>query len=191
MKKILILFSLILCSISQSKMYIEPLLGYQTGTLDYKFLSTVNGGAADKGSFNGLDYGLGLGLVFDKFYIGADAQFFSLTSKLDTTGTSTNYTQQAFFLVGAYMVQPKARVFVGLGSMTTKDDATVQTTLTGTAAKVGAIYEFKNHIAGSADYVLYTINDSETGGVTTKIADSHEKFLYQALIWNFRFPFEF
>lgn len=172
-------------------MYIEPLLGYQTGTLDYKYLSTVNSGASDKGSVNGIDYGLGLGFVFNKVYVGADAQIFNLTQKLDTSGTSTNFIQQAFFLVGAYMVQPKARVFIGVGSVSAKDDSATPTTLTGVALKAGAIYEFKNHIAASADYVLYTINDSETGGTATKISDQYEKFNFQALIWNFRFPFEF
>lgn len=191
MTRFIFILATLVCSISNAKFYIEPILGYQTGTVDTKYLPNINGGAADKGSFNGIDYGIGLGLVFDKFYLGADAQVYTLLNKFDTANTTTNYNQQAFFLVGSYMVQPKARVYLGFGQFTLKDDSASPTTYTGPSAKFGAIYEFKNHIAASADYVAYMALEKEAGGTTTKMTDSYERWLYTALVWSFRFPFEF
>lgn len=191
--KIILLLTTLFCSISQANMYIEPLVGYHTGKIDYKFKPTINGGASDKGSLNGIGYGLGLGWIFSKvLYVGVEAQQFTLTSKFETSTTETEQAQFVGYATVGYVIQPKARVYLGIGSINSKNDQTPETTATGSALKAGLTYEFKSHIAANIEYITYSINEFETAGsAAVKTTDQYERYLTTAAVWNFRFPFEF
>ncbi len=191
--KTIIIFLSLICSLSQASLYIEPIVGYHTGKTDYKYKDTINSGATDKGTLNGVGYGVGLGWIFGKnFSVGAEAQMFNLTSKFETETDKEKQTEIVSYVVVGYYVQPKARLYLGAGAFSSSDTETPKTTLTGSALKAGITYEFKNHISANIEYVLYGVNEAKTeGSPAIKLVDYYDHFNSTAAVWNFRFPFEF
>lgn len=194
--KILVVFiSLVFSSFSSFAGFIvEPLIGYQQGTVEYKFLDTV-GGTSDKGTVNGLRYGLNLGYKFPfKMLLGFDYTMANLENKFDnpTATAGTKSTQTAYYLTAGYQATNEGRVGVGIGSFESTDDGSPKTKLSGATLKAYAGYEFQSHVSMNVEYILYTLNDINTEGQSTyKFKDLYDKFNYTAMVISFSFPFEF
>jgi predicted porin len=182
----LVLASLLLCSASYAGLYVEPLIGYQYGKLEV----TQKGGTASKLTSTGPGAGIGVGWTFGKISAGLDLEAMMLKTK-DSIGTyNQNWKQYTADVVVGYEVQPKTRIYLGVGGLQFKDESTPVQTFSGTTAKIGAVYEFKNHIAVDAEGVLYTPTEFKAaGGTSQQVTSSFDQYNYYAVVWNIRFPF--
>jgi hypothetical protein len=179
-------------SVANAGFLIEPIIGYQTGTADSKLLASL-GGTERTITTTGASYGLGLGWRFpSKVFVGADYLVAPLETKFspDFTGAPDKLSATAYYLTLGYQAHPLGKVYLGVGAFSSEDNASTSTKYTGTSLKAGAGYEFYNHIALHAEYILYTLTEFQTGGQTIKSADYYEKFNYTATMIAFRFPFE-
>jgi opacity protein-like surface antigen len=188
------LIALLLSSVAHAGFYIAPYAGYHYGTIEYKVKSSfpVIGGATDKGTLNGPALGFAFGWRFDNgVIVGGDVQGAMLASKYEKATTTAKSTQTGGYFILGYQVRPEAQVYVGTGAMTSVDDQNPKNTVTGSAVKAGVSYEFKQHIALGAEWVLYTLTDSESSGTKIKLSDVYERFQYNGYLVNLRFPFTF
>jgi hypothetical protein len=180
---------LFLCSVSYAGFYIEPIVGYQLGKVETEMKPTL-GGAESKASVTGPAAGLGLGWMFGNISAGLDVETMMLTAKDETTSAKEDWKQTAAHVTVGYNIRPDTRIYLGVGAFMLKDEGTPETTYNGASAKVGAVYQFKNHIAVDAVGILYTPSEMKTAGAATvQTKDVFEKFNYAAVIWNIRFPF--
>ncbi len=175
-------------SVSHAGLYIEPIVGYQLGKIELAVKPAL-GGQEGKGTVQGPAAGLGLGWKIGNISAGVDVQTMMLKAKIEGT-PEEDWKQTAGHVVVGYNIRPDTRIYLGVGAFTLEDEDTPPTTYTGASAKIGAVYEFKKHIAVDAVAILYTPSEMKQDGTpTSKTADVFDKFNYGAIIWNVRFPF--
>lgn len=182
----------IFADVARAGLYVEPMAGYQKVTNNYTY-KPANGGASDKIDVTGITYGGELGWAFQSgFRLGGQYELGNFEAKYETLGITRKLTGNAALLIIGYKFPKDIIGYLGIGQATTVDDQSPKVTATGQILKAGASHEFVKHIAVSAEWVMYSWNESTTeGSSAVKISDTFDKYLSNGVQANIRFPFEF
>lgn len=189
---LLLIFALKPCSAS-AEIYVEPMISYLTGTVDYQVKDTVPtiGGTKGENSVSGFGFGAGLGYKSKGgLRLGADVHQFNLETK--SSSSTTKSSEMIIFGVVGYEFQKDFTGYFGGGSFTSTSEGDPQTKITGVALKLGVMHRMHRWLLVSVEGVLYTPDESTTGtAAPVKIADYYSKFNSTAVVANLRIPFEF
>lgn len=184
----------LICMLSPSsveaEIYVEPMVSYLTGSVDYQIKDSVPtiGGTKGENSVSGFGFGAGLGYKSKGgLRLGADVHQFNLETKSDTATTKSS--EMIVFGVVGYEFQKDFTGYFGGGSFTSTGD---DTKITGVALKLGVMHRMHRWLLVGVEGVLYTPDESTTGtAAPVKIADVYSKFNSTAVVANLRIPFEF
>lgn len=180
-------------SAAKAEVYIEPMIGYLTGSVDYQVNDSipVAGGQRGQNTVSGFGYGAGVGYKLQGgIRLGADFHQFNLETKSDTTTTKSS--EMIIFGIVGYEFQKDFTAYFGGGSFTSTSDGDPQTKLTGVALKLGVMHRLHRWLLVNVEGVLYTPDESTTGtAAPVKISDYYSKFNSTAVVANLRIPVEF
>lgn len=180
-------------SAAKAEVYIEPMIGYLTGSVDYQINDSIAviGGQKGQNTVSGFGYGAGVGYkLTGGIRFGADVHQFNLETKSDTTTTKSS--EMIVFGIVGYEFKKDFTAYFGGGSFTSTSDGDPQTKLTGVALKLGVMHRLHRLLLVNIEGVLYTPDESTTGtAAPVKISDYYSKFNSTAVVANLRIPVEF
>lgn len=180
-------------SAAKAEIYIEPMIGYLTGSVDYQIGDSIPviGGQKGQNTVSGFGYGAGAGYKLQGgIRVGADFHQFNLETKSDTTTTKSS--EMIIFGIVGYEFQKDFTAYFGGGTFTSASEGDPQTKLTGVALKLGIMHRLHRLLLVNIEGVLYTPDESTTGtAAPVKVSDYYSKFNSTAVVANLRIPIEF
>lgn len=193
MKKIVLTLSVVLTTLStQARVFLEPYLGYHSGT----FKAQPNMGSESKSDITGLGYGLKIGYTFSSsLWFSADAYSGSLKAK-DSSGTNPDSDVVPLQLAGLIGFQSSSglKFYAGyiFDDQIKNKDSLSTSVLKGTGYKAGLGYKLKQNIAFNLDYISdhFTTFKDEGSGMSFDMDSLFSSHSSSALTFNISFPFE-
>jgi hypothetical protein len=151
--------------ISQAGIYIEPYLGYESGTNKGEFTVTSLGTSEVDLDVSGLGYGAKLGYSLSNLTFGVDYQMAKLTEKEEgAEDDESDYTDLGvFFSYG--MSSFKLNLGYMLNSKIDADDVTLE----GSGFKVGVTYSGFSPVNINLDYISSTYDQITVEGVDSSL----------------------
>ena len=177
----------------EAKFFIEPYAGWQTGTISLKYNASlpVIGGQSDEATANGPGVGLAFGFKLDRLIFGVEGNFNQLDYKLESMPSSMKANQTVLLGIFGVEFQEKYRGYISAGTMVAEVDGTVKSSEKGSATKLGIMYRHHKWASTSAEYVIHSMNDTTSNGVTTKYSDIYDRYYYNAVQFTLRIPLDF
>lgn len=191
-------FVLLFQTPSQAGILFEPYIGYESGSINYKFKGAAGVLYPEtyKDTATGAAYGGKLGFTFPFFFFGVDANLFSGTQKydpkLEASPAQQSLTRTTIYALAGINLY-KVRLWLGYSpsdQMITKESGT-EVTYSGTAMRLGLGYMFVPHFSLNFEYDTHTVTDSTVGGSQRKMDDYFSQFTYNAFMVSASFPFVF
>jgi len=184
--------STISLSAAKAEIYIEPMIGYLTGSVDNQIGDSIPviGGQKGQNTVSGFGYGAGAGYKLQGgIRVGADFHQFNLETKSDTT---TKSSEMIIFGIIGYEFQKDFTAYFGGGTFNSTSEGDPQTKLTGIALKLGIMHRLHRLLLVNIEGVLYTPDESTTGtAAPVKVSDYYSKYNSSAVVANLRIPIEF
>ncbi len=181
---------------AQAGLLFEPYVGYAKGTSNYTFNSAdpdpLQAGKSFTSEISGLSYGGRAGFIYTSFLLAAEYQALSARQHIEGSALSTAWISETIF--GVLGINVFGLRLLGGTSLShkAKDLGTPERMFWGSAYKVGLGYQYKMPLAINAEYIVYTLNEVQTGvGAKQKITELYEKHKYTAFMVSFSFPFIF